>query len=251
MLLDWIGFLPIMQCIFSRHVLMHYHAQFFLSLFLERFAMFMFSFSSLFSFSFLSIAPKKSFPSWNPISRHRYASSSSSIPPPPLFYVTGAINKKSIRRSAVQLAVKQPHVETTNATPSLRPSSSSAHFPPLGLMSLSLTSWISFSIWVLILVVVSTICLMRCTRWTPELVILLAFSLALLVSHPHLHLSLLRSLLLVEMMMMMLMVLVLLMMMRWRLLSDTLFVTHDKRWSSFVYENNHYVRGRASIGYTR
>ena len=80
MLLDWIGFLPIMQCIFSRHVFIHYHAQFFLSFFPERFAMFMFSFSSLFSFSFLSIAPKKSVPSWNPISCHHSASSSSSIP---------------------------------------------------------------------------------------------------------------------------------------------------------------------------
>ena len=128
MLLDWIGFLPIMQCIFSRHVLMHYHAQFFLSLFPERSAMFMFSFSSHFSFSFLSIAPKKSVPSWNPISRHRSASSSSSIPPSPLFYVTGAISKKSIQRSAMQLAVKRPYAETTDATPSLRASSSSAHF---------------------------------------------------------------------------------------------------------------------------
>ena len=128
MLLDWIGFLPIMQCIFSRHVFIHYHAQFFLSFFPERFAMFMFSFSSLFSFSFLSIAPKKSVPSWNPISCHHSASPSSSIPPSPLFYVTGAISKKSIRRSAVQLAVKRPHVETTDATPSLRASSSSAHF---------------------------------------------------------------------------------------------------------------------------
>ena len=103
--------------------------------------------------------------------------------------------------------------------------------PPLGQMSLLLTPWISFSICVLILVVVSTIYLMRCVRWTPELVALLAASLALVVSCLHLHLSLLRSLLLVEMMMMMmmLMVLALLVMKRWRPFNDASFVTHDKK----------------------
>ena len=174
----------------------------------------MFSFSSLFLFSFLSIAPKKSVPSWNLISRRRSAFSSSYIPPSPLFYVMGVISKKSIWRSAAQLAVKRPHAKTTDVAPPLNPLIYLPFFPPLGLMSLSLTSWISFSTWVLILVVVLTICLMRCVRWTPESVTLLASSLALVVSRPHLYLSLLKSPLVVEMMMMMLMVLVLLMMMR-------------------------------------
>ena len=46
------------------------------------------------------------------------------------FYVIGAINKESIRRSDVQLAAKQPRVESTSTdvAPASRPSSSSA--PP-------------------------------------------------------------------------------------------------------------------------
>ena len=43
------------------------------------------------------------------------------------FYVIGAINKESIRRSDVQLAAKQPRVESTSTdvAPASRPSSSS------------------------------------------------------------------------------------------------------------------------------
>ena len=48
-----------------------------------------------------------------------------SFPPYSLFYVMGAINKESIWRSAVQLVAKRSHVETTDATPTPRPSSSS------------------------------------------------------------------------------------------------------------------------------
>ena len=47
------------------------------------------------------------------------------FPPSFLFYVMGAINKESIWKSAVQLVAKWPCVETTDATPTPRPSSSS------------------------------------------------------------------------------------------------------------------------------
>ena len=47
------------------------------------------------------------------------------FPPFFLFYVMGAINKESIWKSAVQLVVKWSCVETTDATPTPRPSSSS------------------------------------------------------------------------------------------------------------------------------
>ena len=47
------------------------------------------------------------------------------IPPSPLFYVMGAISKESIWKSVVDLAVKQPHMETMDAAPTLQPSSSS------------------------------------------------------------------------------------------------------------------------------
>ena len=42
-----------------------------------------------------------------------------------LFYVMGAINKESIWKSAMQLVAKWPYVETTDATPTSRPSFSS------------------------------------------------------------------------------------------------------------------------------
>ena len=45
--------------------------------------------------------------------------------PSSLFYVIGAINKESIQRSAAQLATKRPCVETMDAAPTPRPSSSS------------------------------------------------------------------------------------------------------------------------------
>ena len=48
------------------------------------------------------------------------------ISPSPFFYVMGVISKESIRRSATQLATKQPHVEMTNVAPTPQPSSSSA-----------------------------------------------------------------------------------------------------------------------------
>ena len=48
------------------------------------------------------------------------------IPPSLLFYVMGAISKESIQRSAVQLPAKQPCMEMMDATPTPRPSSSSA-----------------------------------------------------------------------------------------------------------------------------
>ena len=60
------------------------------------------------------------------------------IPSSPFFYVIGAISKESIWRSAAQPATKRLCVETTNAAPTPRPSSSSAPFPSLGEMSLSL-----------------------------------------------------------------------------------------------------------------
>ena len=47
------------------------------------------------------------------------------IPPSPLFYVMGAISKESIWKSVVDLAVKQPRMETMDAAPTLQPSSSS------------------------------------------------------------------------------------------------------------------------------
>ena len=136
------------------------------------------------------------------------------------------ISKESICRSVAQLSAKRPHVETKDAPPTSRPSSSSALLP----MSLSLTSWSCSSTCVLILIVVLTIYLMRCIRWTLESIASLAASLALVVLHPYLHSSLLRSSLLVEMMMMMmLIVLALLVMMRWRPLNDAPFVTCDKK----------------------
>ena len=48
------------------------------------------------------------------------------ISPSPLFYVMSVISKESNWRSATQLATKWPHVETINAAPTPRPSSSSA-----------------------------------------------------------------------------------------------------------------------------
>ena len=48
------------------------------------------------------------------------------IPPSSLFYVMGVISKESIRRSTTQIAMKWPHVETTDAAPTPRPSASSA-----------------------------------------------------------------------------------------------------------------------------
>ena len=39
------------------------------------------------------------------------------IPFSPLFYVMGAMSKESIRRSAAQLAVKQPYVEPSDVAP--------------------------------------------------------------------------------------------------------------------------------------
>jgi len=48
------------------------------------------------------------------------------IPPSPLFHVMGAISKESIQRSATQLATERPCVETTDAAPSPRTSSTSA-----------------------------------------------------------------------------------------------------------------------------
>ena len=48
-----------------------------------------------------------------------------SFPPSFLFYVMGAINKESIWKSAMQLVAKWPYVETTDATPTSRPSFSS------------------------------------------------------------------------------------------------------------------------------
>ena len=174
--------------------------------------------------------------------------------PPPHFHVMGAIIKESIRRSVVQLVSKQPLVEMTDATPttpSSQPSSLSA-LSSSSRVDVSLTDiWSNFNTCVLILVVVLTICLMRCVKWTLESIASLPASLALVVLGPFLHPSLLRSPFLVEMMMMILMVLALLVMMRWQCLSDAPFVTSDKRESSFVYESSLFVRGRASIGYTR
>ena len=85
------------------------------------------------------------------------------IPPSPFFYVMGAISKESIRRSAVQLAVKRLHVEMTNAGPTPRPSSSFA-LSSSSRGDVSLTLWTGFSISVLILVVVLTTFLMRCVK---------------------------------------------------------------------------------------
>ena len=154
-----------------------------------------------------------------------------SFPPSFLFYVMGAINKKSIGRVQCNWLRSGLGWRRRMQPLPLDPLLHLPLLPPFGQMSLLLTPWISFSICVLILVVVSTIYLMRCVRWTPELVALLATSLALVVSCLHLHLSLLRSLLLVEMMMMMmmLMVLALLVMIRWRPFNDASFVTHDKK----------------------
>ena len=151
------------------------------------------------------------------------------IPSSPLFYVMGAISKEYIWRSATQLAAKQPRMEPSDAAPSSRPSSSFAPSSSFKATSPLLTSWSSFSTCVLILVVILTIYLIRCVRWTSESIASLVASLALVVLHPHLHLSMLRSPLLqtVEMMMVM-MLLALSMMMRWRPLSDTPFVTREK-----------------------
>ena len=93
--------------------------------------------------------------------------------------------------------------------------------------SLSLPSWIRFSLCMLILVVVLTLSLMRCVRWMPRLVASIIASLALVVLLILPHLSLLRSLFwMVEMMMMLL---ALRLMMRWLPLSDSLFVTHENK----------------------
>ena len=46
----------------------------------------------------------------------------------------------------------------------------------------------------------------------------------------------------------MMMLLALRLMMRWLSLSDSPFVSCEKRGSSFVYESGHVVIGRASIG---
>ena len=158
------------------------------------------------------------------------------IPFSPLFYVTGAMCKESIRRSVAQLTVKRPCVEasdvapTNPVTPSSQPSSSSAPSSSFRAPISLWKSWINFSICVLILVVVLTIFPMRCVKWTSKSVASLAASLAFVVLHPQLHLSMLRSPLLqmVEMMMVM-MLLALSMMMSWRTLSDTPFVTCDKK----------------------
>ena len=48
------------------------------------------------------------------------------IPPSPLFHVMVAISKESIWRSAAQLAAKWPRVETMDAAPTPRPSSTFA-----------------------------------------------------------------------------------------------------------------------------
>ena len=48
------------------------------------------------------------------------------IPPSTLFHVMGAISKESIRKSAAQLAIKWPHVETMDEAPTPQPFSTSA-----------------------------------------------------------------------------------------------------------------------------
>ena len=88
-------------------------------------------------------------------------------------------------------------------------------------------SWISFSSYVLILVVITF--LMRCVRWTPGLVASLAASLALVVLLIFPHPSQLRSLLWMVEMVIMMMLLAPRLMMRWLSLSDSPFVTRDKK----------------------
>ena len=88
------------------------------------------------------------------------------IPPSPLFHVMGTMSKESIRRIAEWMTTKQPHVETMDVTLPLDPPLHMPFLPLLGQISLSLTSWISFSTRVLILVIVLTICVMGCVRWT-------------------------------------------------------------------------------------
>ena len=86
------------------------------------------------------------------------------IPPSPFFHVMGAMSKESIRRIAEWMTTKQPHVETMDVTLPLDPPLHMPFLPLLGQISLSLTSWISFSTCVLILVIVLTICVMGCVR---------------------------------------------------------------------------------------
>ena len=86
------------------------------------------------------------------------------IPPSPLFHVMGTMSKESIRRIAEWMTTKQPHVETMDVTLPLDPPLHMPFLPLLGQISLSLTSWISFSTCVLILVIVLTICVMGCVR---------------------------------------------------------------------------------------
>ena len=93
----------------------------------------------------------------------------------------------------------------------------------------SLPSWISFNSCMLILVVVWTILLLRCIKWTPRLVVSLADNLALMASSLLPSMILLWSPLIVEMMIVMIL-LALHMMMRWPSLSDSPFVTRDKKW---------------------
>ena len=50
------------------------------------------------------------------------------IPPSPLFHVMGVISKETIQKSVAQLAAKWPRVETIDAAPTSRSSSSSTPF---------------------------------------------------------------------------------------------------------------------------
>jgi len=84
--------------------------------------------------------------------------------PSSLFYVIGAINK-SLSRGVQNSWLRSGLVWRRWMQPlPLDPLLHLPLLPPLGQMSLMLTSWISFSTWVLILVVISTICLMRCIK---------------------------------------------------------------------------------------
>ena len=79
MLLGWIGFLPMMQFIFARHMFMHFHALHVpFSFFPMPYSFHCVSILLSLSFSLLIMAPKNSIPSKNPI---RHGSSSSSFPP--------------------------------------------------------------------------------------------------------------------------------------------------------------------------
>ena len=58
------------------------------------------------------------------------------IPSSPLFYVMGTISKESIRRNVVQLTMKRPRVEPSDAAPAdpIAPSSSRAVISFAGIM---------------------------------------------------------------------------------------------------------------------